>query len=317
MKRFRWFVIVFLGVGALMLLGSIAFWNKTRHFLARAQQASGTVVELIEVRDNEGSSSWKPVISFTARNGRKVRFADSVSSRPAGYDVGEGCHRALSSRPARRSPHQGLQFTVAGHGVSLVDSGLAFTGIGGGILFGTRASEKRQHYLMAYGNAIETEVQGVDRNTSVEINGQNPWRISSQWLDPKSNTVRVFHSENLWFDPSSFMKRKKVTVLLDPNNPSATTWTPRSCPMSSDESCDHGPARNFSGRNSGEPVNQIEYKTILLPYKTGIFQSDSEEVAAALNKEGAERWRLSQIVLPSTVWGRANTMVAILERTRT
>jgi hypothetical protein len=68
---------------------------------------------------------------------------------------------------------------------------------------------------------------------------------------------------------------------------------------------------------SGDPVNQIEYKVILLPYKTGIFQSDSEEVAAALNKEGAERWRLSQIVLPSTVWGRANTMVAILERSRT
>jgi hypothetical protein len=63
-------------------------------------------------------------------------------------------------------------------------------------------------------------------------------------------------------------------------------------------------------------VKPIEYKTILLPYKTGIFQSDSEEVAAALNKEGLERWRLSQIVLPSTMWGRANTMVAILERTR-
>ncbi len=63
-------------------------------------------------------------------------------------------------------------------------------------------------------------------------------------------------------------------------------------------------------------MSQIEYKTILLPYKTGIFQSDSVEVAEILNKEGGERWRLSQIVLPSTVWGRANTMVAIMERSR-
>jgi hypothetical protein len=61
-------------------------------------------------------------------------------------------------------------------------------------------------------------------------------------------------------------------------------------------------------------MNKIEYKTILLPYKTGIFQSDSVEVAEALNKEGAERWQLSQIVLPSTMWGRANSMVAILSR---
>ena len=61
-------------------------------------------------------------------------------------------------------------------------------------------------------------------------------------------------------------------------------------------------------------VNKIEYKTVLLPYKTGIFQSDSVDVAELLNKEGLEGWRLSQLVLPSTVWGRANTMVAIMER---
>jgi len=63
-------------------------------------------------------------------------------------------------------------------------------------------------------------------------------------------------------------------------------------------------------------MSKIEYKTVLLPYRTGIFQSDSVEVAEMLNKEGADRWRLSQIVLPSTVWGRSNTMVAIMERAR-
>jgi hypothetical protein len=77
------------------------------------------------------------------------------------------------------------------------------------------------------------------------------------------------------------------------------------------------PRTEFSGATPGAHVSPLEYKTILLPYKTGIFQSDSAEIAEALNKEGADRWRLSQIVLPSTVWGRANTMVAILERTRT
>jgi hypothetical protein len=61
---------------------------------------------------------------------------------------------------------------------------------------------------------------------------------------------------------------------------------------------------------------QYEYKTILLPYRTGVFQGESPELTEALNREGNERWRLSQLVLPSTMWGRANTMVAILERTR-
>ena len=63
-------------------------------------------------------------------------------------------------------------------------------------------------------------------------------------------------------------------------------------------------------------MSTLEYKTIQLPYKTGIFQSDSVEVADLLNREGAEGWQLEQLVLPSTMWGRANTMVAILARTR-
>jgi len=73
---------------------------------------------------------------------------------------------------------------------------------------------------------------------------------------------------------------------------------------------------NSSAQKPEFRMSQIEYKTVLLPYKTGIFQSDSIELAEVLNKEGADRWRLSQIVLPSTMWGRANTMVAILERAR-
>ena len=218
MKRFRWFVIIFLGVGALMLLGSVLFWNKTRHFLARAHQAPGTVVELREVRDSEGSSTWKPVVAFVAGNGRRVRFADSVSSKPAAYDVGDTVTVLYLPDEPEEAHIRGFSSLWLGVAV-LGGLGLAFCGIGGGILLGVRAGEKKKHYLMAYGNAIETEVQGVDRNTDVEINGRNPWRISSQWLDPGSNTVRIFHSENLWFDPSKFMKRKKVTVLLDPNNP--------------------------------------------------------------------------------------------------
>lgn len=61
-------------------------------------------------------------------------------------------------------------------------------------------------------------------------------------------------------------------------------------------------------------MDQLEYKTILLPYKPSVFQADEQEITSMLNKEGAERWRLSQLVMPSTLWGRANGMLAILER---
>jgi hypothetical protein len=61
-------------------------------------------------------------------------------------------------------------------------------------------------------------------------------------------------------------------------------------------------------------MKKIEFKTVLLPYKTSIFQGDSVEITAILSSEGAEGWQLSQVVLPSTMWGRANTMLAIMQR---
>jgi uncharacterized protein DUF4177 len=63
-------------------------------------------------------------------------------------------------------------------------------------------------------------------------------------------------------------------------------------------------------------MSQFEYKTLLLPYKPSTFQDDATDVGAMLNKEAADRWRLSQIVMPSSLWGRANGMIAILERTK-
>jgi hypothetical protein len=75
-------------------------------------------------------------------------------------------------------------------------------------------------------------------------------------------------------------------------------------------------ARTRSAHNPESRVSKIEYKTILLPYKPSIFQSDDTELTTALNKEAAEGWRLVQIALPSTIWGRANGMVAILERAK-
>jgi hypothetical protein len=63
-------------------------------------------------------------------------------------------------------------------------------------------------------------------------------------------------------------------------------------------------------------MSQFEYKTVLLPYKPSVFQDDATEVGVLLNQEAADRWRLSQIVLPSSLWGRSNGMIAILERAK-
>ena len=219
MKKLTGLSYIFLGVGALMLLGALLLWNSTRRFIADAESAQGRVVELIEVRDeDDGSISYKPVVTYETANGRSITFTASFSSKPAPYDVGESVEVLYAPQDPHDARIKGFSSLWLGPTI-LGGLGVVFTGIGGGLLFARRSGERKKQYLMAYGNAIQTDLQGVERNTSLAVNGRNPWRITSQWLDPASNKLRVFHSDNLWFDPTRFVTAKTVTVLLDPQDP--------------------------------------------------------------------------------------------------
>jgi hypothetical protein len=57
-----------------------------------------------------------------------------------------------------------------------------------------------------------------------------------------------------------------------------------------------------------------EYRTILLPFKTGLFRQVPPDIATALNKEARDGWRLSQVCAPIGSGGSTVSMIAILER---
>jgi transcriptional regulator with XRE-family HTH domain len=61
-------------------------------------------------------------------------------------------------------------------------------------------------------------------------------------------------------------------------------------------------------------MRKFEYKTVVLPFRMGIFKQGVPDIQTALNKEGQQGWRFTQMVLPSTEWGKSDSMVAILER---
>jgi hypothetical protein len=219
MGKFRWFSYGALAIGALMLIITLALWNKTRNFIAHAEKAPGTVTEMLEVLDKDDKSPmYKPVVAFTTRNGEAISFTSSFSSRPPAYVVGEQVEVLYDPRNHLDARINGFGSLWLGPWI-LGGMGTLFTAIGISIILAGRMGEKKKDYLMAYGSAIQTDLQGVDRNTSLTVNGRNPWRVTSQWLDPASNKLRIFHSENLWFDPAKFLTAKQVTVLVDPKDP--------------------------------------------------------------------------------------------------
>ena len=64
----------------------------------------------------------------------------------------------------------------------------------------------------------------------------------------------------------------------------------------------------------GRKMTMYEYKTLVLPFKTGFINQVPPDIATALNKEGREGWRLSQVVAPIGSGGSSVSVIAILER---
>lgn len=63
-----------------------------------------------------------------------------------------------------------------------------------------------------------------------------------------------------------------------------------------------------------ETTDRYEYKTIVMPFRLGLFKQGLPDIQDILNRESEEGWRFRQIIMPSSSWGSSDNMVAVLER---
>lgn len=217
MKTITIIKYVFLLVGLGMLAGSVALLQHTRAFIARAARADGVVTELVARHSND-SDTWAPVVRFTPGGGEPVEFTSSSSSNPPSYHRGENVVVLYDPAQPQRARIDGF-FSLWGAPLILGVLGTVFSGIGSGIMLFGRVSRRRDEELMLNGRPIQAEFQAVEQNTSLTVNGRHPWRVTAQWQDPATTMVHVFHSHNLWYDPTGYIDRKQIMVFVDTANP--------------------------------------------------------------------------------------------------
>jgi hypothetical protein len=214
-------VFSILGIG--MLLGSVFVYQNTRSFLAKAVEAQGRVIGLERSRSSSSSSTrssstYRPVVEFTTASGKRMEFISSVGSNPPSYREGEAVtvlYLAADPYQARIKSFFSLWFGL----MILLGLGLVFAGVGLVMGLVQSRSRKQAEWLRGHGRRMKTAFKSVELNDSLRVNGRSPYRIISQSADPASNTVRVFQSENIWFDPTEYIKGETIEVLVDPRNP--------------------------------------------------------------------------------------------------
>ena len=209
------------GIG--MLIGAFSSYRNTSSFVKEASRAEGTVVDIVlvemGVNTRRTSSVYKPTIHFMNHEGEKVEFTSSVGSNPPSYSKGQKVE--ILYRPTEPQNAQINDFS------SLWSNSIILAGMGGGFfIIGMLVMgiplvfvERNNKYLEKSGVPIQTQFQSAEINTSMSVNGVHPFVVLTQWQNPSTSELHIFRSNNLWFDPSDYIKSERITVFIEENNP--------------------------------------------------------------------------------------------------
>lgn len=207
----------FMTVGLLLWVGAFFSFTNTQDFLKSAVTTNGTVVELVYSRTSD-SGVYYPAVLFQTKDGVSVGFISSSGSKPASYSVGESVeviYQASSPQEAKINSFFSLWIgTLVLSGMGLVFFLVGFIIVLIGFLRG-----RKREYLKQNGVQIKAKFKNVEINRSLEVNGSNPYQISAQWINPVTNELHIFKSENIWFDPSDYINADEITVLIEKDNP--------------------------------------------------------------------------------------------------
>lgn len=216
----RIFGLLGLLIGLGMMIGAGIMARDTLNFLDSAISVPGTVIgrQLSSSSSRHNSSSYHPVIRYTAEN-RSYTIIGATGSNPPAY--ADGDQVTISYPPGH--PEEGrlnslLNLWLAPAIVGGLGAVLAAVTLGAGLFLGR--GRRRERELLATGQRVEARVTEVALDTSLAVNGVNPFRIVAQWRDPNVNQVRLFRSARIWFDPTEYLPPGgHIGVFIDPANP--------------------------------------------------------------------------------------------------
>ncbi|MCL1131908.1 DUF3592 domain-containing protein [Shewanella sairae] len=211
--------ILFSIIGVCFLIGSAFSSISTFNFIKSTVIGSGEVIGLTESRTSNSSSyTYAPIVYFSDSNDIGYEFTSSISSNPPSYQVGEFVEVMYLESNPNEAKINGF-FSLWGLALILAFLGMVFSSIGFGMLLFDILKNRKGNYLVENGLKVEAKFSSVELNYSLQVNGRNPYRIVAEWLDPESNTIYMYKSKNLWFDPTDYIRNEYISVYVDKAKP--------------------------------------------------------------------------------------------------
>lgn len=216
MKIYQKIKYLLIAVGVICLTLSAVLYQHTRSFQKAALTATGEVTNMIR-REQTRNHSYSPAIRFQTAQGEIVEHVSPVMIKSDKYKVGDKVEMLYDPANPKDAVINGF-FAVWGLTMMFGYVGVAALLFGGAPMLWAKRKAKKAQELMTTGRRVNATTQGVHLNKRIEVNGKNPLQIHAQWQDPVTQKIHIFKSDNIWFDPSAYIKNENLVVYINPDN---------------------------------------------------------------------------------------------------
>lgn len=207
---------IFAVIGLLMLMGGSYFYLSGYSQEKSGIVVTGQIIDLSVHRSDDGAS-YCPVVKYTDGQEEYVMESSYCSS---GYRNAQGDNIDVIYQPG--NPDNAVIHSFGGlygGAVILLGMGAVFALVGTLPLIIMYLRSKSGQRLLREGMPVKARFSEVILNTTININGRSPFQIVAQMHDTAANTVKLYYSHNIAFDPSPFINQEFVTVYVDKKNP--------------------------------------------------------------------------------------------------
>lgn len=217
---------IFFVVGLGMLTGGFFAWRNHEEFRAHALKTEGVVIDFVRhVSDDSKrgkSVTYAPLVKFTDQNEHVIQFSSSVSSGSPGYSRGDRV--AVLYDPTTPEKAQ-IDSFMENWFVTLILGGMGviFTLLGATLLTSQIKKRRVQRWLSENGMRVQARFEGVRQDTTISVNDRYPWCLHCQWQHPVTGQIYLFKSDSIWFDPTHYINREYLDVIVNADDPKQYT----------------------------------------------------------------------------------------------
>lgn len=204
-------------IGLITLVSGGVAYQKSSRFVEEAFSVQGKVVDY-QTSLREGVTHYKAVVEFVGDDGEKHRLLSSIASNPPAYDEGEAVE-VLHPRGNPQDAKINGFLELWGVATAMFGLGVPFFAVGVIMFLAGGYQLRRNKNLKTTGTLVSAQFQLVRCNYKLSLNGRNPFVIVCQWLNPQTQQLHVFESENIWFNPDRLIAGKSIDVYIKHDDP--------------------------------------------------------------------------------------------------